>query len=736
MAAEPGYIPQTAAAEPQPVRAIPDLLIQTCLGEVDGKYEEALDQVLKQFGFHPKRSELSIDELGDQSDVVQYHADDIKFAGNPADAVKHFQAMLKHMHAHQRQLGLNLDASLLQRWVREFQDTQSEQHRLPNGLVLPGTVHVTGATEPGLSPTTTLSVLSFRFLLPGHTSMYTPALIRANNWIRNTLEKHGVKYTKLTDSYGDTYDVDDREDGDATTDVTTFEIHGVQAANHNLLAFAKAVEGYTDFQGEENSLVHAVRRIVSAPGSSTVHAADERTAAEIRKAAKPAFAAYEQFIQWLRQGQEHNGFHERSFRLGNAHIRLSLSKATDMYKGSLPEMVVKIDIDGKHKCQAQATAEGDLAVGLGRGREVVRIPAGSTVAAVAKLIAGTCLKQVQNHQATASAEILPSLVLTTGIRTGSTVQDLDAIRDELLRAVDDALSAVEFTSTETKLITSGEHFAVMVKGLQPPFPTTDEVLLAKFMQRLHRSIASNDVLIRYGVPARLKPETAFTRDMLHTPEHQITITAPVRSNPATESVRACYARLLAALTTRFRPDREFNIAPDIRATIRSGTMESLGRVPVLHLASDYTSDKCQVYPSVRSGVVVAVNNTKHVVTPASCAVPAALLREIIHMYRANVHHSATASTDDVLAADIADIEAVIAEFATAAAEPQAAPADGKYVHAIDGKVRGLLQLMTKWTAAEKNPEGKEDMRGILRALKKLCWDRLSEDSQKKLLELK
>ena len=81
----------------------------------------------------------------------------------------------------------------------------------------------------------------------------------------------------------------------------------------------------------------------------------------------------------------------------------------------------------------------------------------------------------------------------------------------------------------------------------------------------------------------------------------------------------------------------------------------------------------------------------------------------------------------------------------AAAEPQPKPDPAParkpgqpepYVHAVDGKIRGLLQLLTKWTAAEKNAVGKESLRKILVLCKNEAWPRLAEESKKKLLELK
>jgi hypothetical protein len=93
------------------------------------------------------------------------------------------------------------------------------------------------------------------------------------------------------------------------------------------------------------------------------------------------------------------------------------------------------------------------------------------------------------------------------------------------------------------------------------------------------------------------------------------------------------------------------------------------------------------------------------------------------------------------------------ESATAAAEPRALPqkpepepadtdkaTDPKqpvpYVHAVDGKIRGLMQLLTKWTAAEKNDVGRESLREILVMVHKHAWPRLSPESRKKLMELK
>lgn len=79
--------------------------------------------------------------------------------------------------------------------------------------------------------------------------------------------------------------------------------------------------------------------------------------------------------------------------------------------------------------------------------------------------------------------------------------------------------------------------------------------------------------------------------------------------------------------------------------------------------------------------------------------------------------------------------------ATAAAEPEAEPQPNKdgvipYVHAVDGKIRGLLQLLTKWTAAERNTTGKESLRRLLVLCKEEAWPKLSEASKKKLLDLK
>jgi hypothetical protein len=58
------------------------------------------------------------------------------------------------------------------------------------------------------------------------------------------------------------------------------------------------------------------------------------------------------------------------------------------------------------------------------------------------------------------------------------------------------------------------------------------------------------------------------------------------------------------------------------------------------------------------------------------------------------------------------------------------------VHAVDGKIRGLLQLLTKWTAAERNTTGKESLRRLLVLCKEEAWPKLSEASKKKLLDLK
>lgn len=81
------------------------------------------------------------------------------------------------------------------------------------------------------------------------------------------------------------------------------------------------------------------------------------------------------------------------------------------------------------------------------------------------------------------------------------------------------------------------------------------------------------------------------------------------------------------------------------------------------------------------------------------------------------------------------------EPTVAAAEPEAEPQPNKdgvvpYVHAVDGKIRGLLQLLTKWTAAERNPTGKESLRRLLVLCKNEAWPKLADASKKKLLELK
>lgn len=601
----------SAAAEPGPTKMVPSFVIRMRLDDRDSAYARELDAALAQFGFIVKKSRLANDQIGDETAVVNYYANNITFKGNLNDADKHFAALLKYLYNEREKLHIDLERDLLSRYITEFRREIREQRELPNGRMLSGTVYVGAAVEPGHEVTKKIKVLSFRFLLPTYTHLHTQSLEKAHTFIENTLKKYKIKHGEIQDKDGDTFEVDGREDGEAATDVTTFEIHDVEADTNMLLLFAKAVENYSDFQGEDGCLVNEIRRSRHA---NTVHA----SAADHKKI-NHAHDLFHDFIGWVRSG--HN-------------------------LGAIAENKIK----GKFN--------------------------GVTYAAV------------------------------FGASTKLDLMDLSAKWKVYLNIVADECTY----------------------GYQITLPGTGELAVVR--------LGTKPETFHVHVPASEDEPHELARVIVEEcVKHMPTVAESAAAVVAPAiGVLDCYRRLIAALTSRYHSTK-FSVAPDIHATIGTWNVRPYGHMHVLHLVSEYTDEPCRVYPDTADGILVDLNGVKHPLPLADCAAPAALLREIVHMYREKARQLATASVE----ADLAEIEALLV---TAAAEPvptdpNADPdAPKPYVHAIDGKVRGLLQLMTKWTASERNAEGKEDMRKILIELKKLCWPRLSEASRKKLLELK
>ena len=64
-------------------------------------------------------------------------------------------------------------------------------------------------------------------------------------------------------------------------------------------------------------------------------------------------------------------------------------------------------------------------------------------------------------------------------------------------------------------------------------------------------------------------------------------------------------------------------------------------------------------------------------------------------------------------------------------KPKAVP----YGKAANGKIAGYLKLGIKWGAADRDPETRKVMVQIIKAIKPIVWDHLSEDKRQELLKL-
>jgi hypothetical protein len=64
-------------------------------------------------------------------------------------------------------------------------------------------------------------------------------------------------------------------------------------------------------------------------------------------------------------------------------------------------------------------------------------------------------------------------------------------------------------------------------------------------------------------------------------------------------------------------------------------------------------------------------------------------------------------------------------------KPKAVP----YGKAANGKIAGYLKLGIKWAAADRDQETRKVMVQIIKAVKPIVWDRLSEDKRQELLKL-
>jgi hypothetical protein len=69
------------------------------------------------------------------------------------------------------------------------------------------------------------------------------------------------------------------------------------------------------------------------------------------------------------------------------------------------------------------------------------------------------------------------------------------------------------------------------------------------------------------------------------------------------------------------------------------------------------------------------------------------------------------------------------------AVPEKKPKVAPYGKAANGKIAGYLKLGIKWGAADRDPETRKAMIQIIKAIKPIVWDRLSEDKRRELLKL-
>lgn len=79
---------------------------------------------------------------------------------------------------------------------------------------------------------------------------------------------------------------------------------------------------------------------------------------------------------------------------------------------------------------------------------------------------------------------------------------------------------------------------------------------------------------------------------------------------------------------------------------------------------------------------------------------------------------------------------VVPKVVTKTAKPQPeGNAPKLYGKAANGKVAGFMTLAVKWAANDRDPETRKVMTEIVKSVKKIVWDHLSDDKKKQLEKL-
>lgn len=391
----------------------------------------------------------------------------------------------------------------------------------------------------------------------------------------------------------------------------------------------------------------------------------------------------------------------------------------------------------------------------------------------ATLLSGL-LKQRTVHAFTdASRAEWAKLVIETEIRKGSKA-DAAQVRAALCNATTRAVQDAGFNCKDVAInIGADDNLVISVTGLAHDVPYPGEHATTTWLIKLYKRLQGDAVLGKFGVPDRMKHLKLFVHDMMRSVDIDSKSAVTASAEPGNGREVLVIERLKVALdrkgpqgviAKKVVHGREYKITgdgeqPDDDKAVLYVVTEPAAAYKDFMKTTWFDIAKVTVVPGKPGHLTVTVRGLMDNVVPYSgqCSESiklegsdsAKVIKDIVEFsFRiaeaCRIREDVFNGSDDALYGT---------ESAHAAAEPRVLPqkpepkpttepdtADPKqpvpYVHAVDGKIRGLMQLLTKWTAAEKNDVGRESLREILVMVHKHAWPRLSPESRKKLMELK
>lgn len=388
----------------------------------------------------------------------------------------------------------------------------------------------------------------------------------------------------------------------------------------------------------------------------------------------------------------------------------------------------------------------------------------------AALLSGL-LKQRTVHAFTDSSRAeWAKLVIETEIRKGSKA-DAAQVRAALCNAATRAVQDAGFNCKDVSVnIGADDNLVISVTGLVHDVPYPGEHATTTWLVKLYKRLQGDAVLVKFGVPERMKHLKLFVHDMLRSVDIDSKLAVTAAAEPSSGREVIVIERLKAALDRKGPQSviakkvvhgREYKITgdgeqPDDDKAVLYVVTEPSAAYNDLMKTTWFDIAKVTVVPGKPGYLTVTVRGLVDNVVPynGQCTESikldgsdsAKIIKDIVEFsFRiaeaCRIREDVFNGSEDALYGTESAHAAAEPRMLPQKPEPKPAPeAEPKqpvpYVHAVDGKIRGLMQLLTKWTAAEKNDVGRESLREILVMVHKHAWPRLSPESRKKLMELK